>query len=365
MLKNMWLFLFVSLLVACGGGGTTSDSGISTVDISPLNGEDGVDGTSFISLIVPIVCEDGQSGLDYQTGPDNNPQNTKLDSVEVTSHASICPPPAPVGWGLKISYLKSSASLCGGDPSRGMALETWKDNNGNGKLDGNEVVANSLQWCNGNNGSTGATGAVGPQGNTGATGKNGTNGLTPIFNTEKFHNSDGQSCSRLSIGYDTVYKNGKLDIGTDEVKASSTSCEDYDTPTPNVGIIFTHTFGVVLRNPKHFKFVVTKTNPVNEFPLENPEISGITYIRITGIFNRPRPDGVVTIHFLKSQLQCLVGDQDPRHIGKDTYTVICSAYGAYIPANENVKAVWQIGPRRNSFELKKVEVFGVIPTTTN
>lgn len=351
MVKYFLLFCSIGLLVACGGGQSTVASGDSSVDISPLNGKDGkdgADGTSFASLIVPIVCKDGQDGFEYQTGPDNNPQNGELDKAEVSSSAPICPPPVPAGFAIKLSYLEPSEDLCGGDSRGGMMLQVWEDSNGNKKLDGNEVVSNHVQWCNGQQGPKGDTGAQGP------------NGLTPIFKTEKFYNSEGQSCSRLSIGYDTVYKNGKLDIDTEEVKVSNTICVDKYEDSPGVGLVFAHTFGVVLRNPKHFKFVVTKTNPVNEFPLENPSISDVVYLRITGIFKRPRPDGLVTVHLLKSELQCLIGDQDPRHIGKDTYSVICPANGAYIPANEKVKAVWQVGPRRNSFELKKVEVFGVI-----
>ncbi len=334
MFKNVWLVLLVSFLVACGGGETTVGTGDSSVDISPLDGKDGADGTSYASLIVPIVCEDGQNGFDYQTGPDDNPKDGMPDLV--TSHAPICPPSAPLGWGQKLSYSEPSEDLCEGDPRGGMLFEIWKDD-GDGKLNGDEVISSSVEWCNGHD------------------------GLTPIFNKEEFYNSEGQSCVRLSIGYDTVYENGELDMETDEVEISGTVCQYAHEEALNVGLIFTHTFGVVLKDPKHFKFVVTKTNPVDEFPLENPEISDISYIKITGIFKRPRPDGLVTVHFLKSELQCLVGDQDPRHIGKDTYTVFCPAYGAYIPANENVKAVWQIGPRRNSFELKKVEIFGYLP----
>ncbi len=357
MFKNFWLVIMVCFLSACNDGQSTvgfgSSLNVSSVDISPLNGKDGINGLSYVSLITPIVCKDGQNGFKYQTGIDDNPKNGKLDSAEVSSSAPVCPPPVSIGLIQKLSYIKPSKSVCGGDPRGGMLLQTWKDKNGDGELDGSEVILNNVQWCNGQNG---AKGDIGVQGQKGANGKN---GLTPIFKTEKFYNSEGQSCSRLSIGYDNVYKNGILD--DKEIVVSNTNCNDSDTNTKNIGLIFSHTFGVILKNPKHFKFVVTKTNPVEEFYLENPSISGIKYIRITGIFNRPRPDGLVTIHFMKSQLQCFIGDQNPRHIGKDEYTVRCAAYGAYIPANEKVKAVWQIGPRRNSFELKKVEVFGRIP----
>ncbi len=362
MFKNVWLVLFVSFLAACGGGETTVGTGDSSVDISPLNGKDGVDGTSFTSLVAPIVCKDGQNGFKDSTGPDNNPKNGKLDSAEVTSSVSICPPPAPVGWGQRLSYLEPSEDLCGGDPQGGMLFEVWKEENGDGELDGSEVIANHVKWCNGAQGPKGDTGAQGPKGDTGAQGPN---GLMPLFHMQEFYDSKGRSCHRWSVGFDTVRKNNELDMGTSEVKVSSTFCEDPYTPTANIGLIFVHTFGVISKNPKHFSFVVTKTNPVNVFPLENPEIFDISYIKITGIFNRPRPDGLVTVHFLKSELQCLIGDQDPRHIGTDTYSVLCPAYGTYIPANENVKAVWQVGPRRNFFELKKIEVFGVISPETN
>lgn len=344
MFKNLWLVFLVSFLVACGGGGTTSESGTSTVDISPLNGGDGVDGLSYLALIIPIICEDGQNGFEYQTGPDNNPKNGKLDEVEVISSASVCPPSAPLGWAQRLNYLEPSEdSICGYDLRGSMLLENWRDD-GDGRLNGNETVINSLEWCHGD---------TGPQG---------ADGLTPIFNTEKFYNSEGQSCSRLSIGYDTVYKNGELDLDTDEVKISNTVCEDAHTENSDIGLIFTHNLDDILKNSKHYRVIVKASSPVAEFSMENSDILNVAFIRITGIFKRPHPDGLVTVHFLKSELQCLIGDQDPRHIGKDTYSVLCSVYGANIPVNERVKVVWQVGPRRNLFELKKVEIFGYLPT---
>lgn len=326
MFKNIWFVFMVSFLVACGGGKKTDSVDVSTVDLSPLNGEDGADGTSFASLIVPIVCEDGQNGFEYQTGPDNNPKNGVLDTVEVASSAVICPPAAPLGWAQRLSYLPPSEdSICGYDPRGSMLLENWLDD-GDWVLNGDEVVVNSLEWCHG------------------------ADGLTPIFNREEFFNSEGQSCSRISIGYDTVYQNGVLDMDTDEVVISDTRCGDtYDEPR-ETGLIFAHTF--------NNKVIVKASEPVAESFMVNPGISDVTFIRITGVFKRPRPDGLVTVHFLKSELQCLVGDQDPRHIGKDTYSVLCPAYGAYIPANEKIKVVWQTGPRRNLFQLKKIEVLG-------
>ncbi|VAW26022.1 hypothetical protein MNBD_BACTEROID04-1917 [hydrothermal vent metagenome] len=325
MFKNFLLVFLVSFLVACGGGETTTESGNSSVDISSLNGNDGM---SYASLIVPIVCEDGQNGFEYQTGPDDNPQNGRLDRAEVTSSAPACPPSAPLGWAQKLSYLEPSEEICEGDPRGGMLFEIWKDD-GDGELDEDEVISSSVQWCNGKD------------------------GLTPIFNKEEFYNSEGQSCVRLSIGYDIVYENGILDMETDEVEISGTDCQHVHEEAPNTGLIFAHTF--------NYKVVVKASAPVAESSMTNPGISDVTFIRITGVFKRPRPDGLVTVHFLKSELQCLVGDQDPRHLGKDTYSVLCPAYGAYIPANEKIKVVWQVGPRRNLFELKKIEIFGYLP----
>ncbi len=191
-------------------------------------------------------------------------------------------------------------------------------------------------------------------------GVDGVDGLTPIFNREEFYNSEGQNCVRLSIGYDTVYENGMLDMGTEEVEISDTNCEDEHTEILGTGLIFTYNIDAMSEDSEYRRITVRFSDPVAEFSMSNLYISDVTFIRITGIFKRPRPDGLVTVHFLKSELQCLVGDQDPRHIGTDTYSVLCPAYGAYIPANEKVKVVWQFGPRRNSFELKKVEVFGYL-----
>jgi len=304
-------------------------------NFSSLNGNDGM---SYASLIVPIVCEDGQNGFEYQTGPDNNPQNGRLDSAEVTSSAPVCPPSAPLGWAQRLSYIEPSEdSICGYDLRGSMLLENWVDD-GDWILNGDEVVVNSLEWCHGDTGQQGADGI---------------DGLTPIFNKEEFYNSEGQSCVRLSIGYDIVYENGILDMETDEVEISDTVCQHVHEEAPNTGLIFAHTF--------NYKVVVKASAPVAKSSMTNPGISDITFIRITGIFKRPRPDGLVTVHFLKSELQCLVGDQDPLHIGTDTYSVSCPAYGFYIPAYENIKVVWQSGPRRNSFELKKIEIFGYFP----
>jgi len=194
MFKNFLLVFLVSLLASCNEGETTIGTGNSSVDISSLNGDDGL---SYLSLIVLISCDDGQNGFEYQTGPDNDPQNGKLDEDEVESSAFICPLPAPAGWAQKLSYLEPSEdSICGYDPRGSMLLENWKDD-GNWELDENELVVNSLEWCHG---------STGPQG------ADGENGLTPLFHREEFQNSLGQSCSRLSIGYDTVYENGILDL---------------------------------------------------------------------------------------------------------------------------------------------------------